>query len=81
VLARARWGRGYATEAATAMLRFGFDQLGLHKIMATCDPDNTTSARVLTKIGMRIDGYLYQHVLVRRRWRDRLVLAATSPLR
>jgi ribosomal-protein-alanine N-acetyltransferase len=65
VLVRARWGQGYATEAAMANLRFGFDELGLHKIMATCDTENIASARVLGKIGMRVEDNLYQHVLIR----------------
>jgi len=76
VLARAAWGHGYASEAAAAMLRFGFGELGLHKISATCDPDNRGSARVLEKIGMRREGLLKEHFLVRGQWRDRLLWAA-----
>jgi ribosomal-protein-alanine N-acetyltransferase len=76
VLARSAWGRGYASEAAAAMLRFGFGELGLHKISATCDPDNRGSARVLEKIGMRQEGVLRDHFLIRGQWRDRLLWAA-----
>lgn len=79
VLARAAWGHGYASEAAAAMLRFGFDELDLHKISATCDPDNRGSARVLEKIGMRREGVLRDHFLVRGQWRDRLLWAAIQP--
>ncbi|MEV0717319.1 GNAT family N-acetyltransferase [Asanoa sp. NPDC050611] len=75
-LARPRWGEGLATEAAAAMLRLGFDQLGLHKIIATCDPDNAGSARVLTKIGMRQEGHLRDHVLIHGHWHDRLLFSA-----
>jgi RimJ/RimL family protein N-acetyltransferase len=39
-------GRGFATEAAIALMRFGFDGLGMHKISATCDPANVASAGV-----------------------------------
>ena len=46
------WGKGYATEAATAMLRFGFEQTNLDKIAAGTHPDNFVSQKVLTKIGM-----------------------------
>ncbi|MBO0885039.1 MAG: GNAT family N-acetyltransferase [Mycobacterium sp.] len=81
VLAPLHWGKGYATEAATATLRFGFRQVGLHKITATCDPDNITYARFLSKIGMLYQDYVREHVLVRGRWRDRLLFAAISPLR
>jgi ribosomal-protein-alanine N-acetyltransferase len=73
VLRRPSWGQGYATEAGLAMLRFGFDNLGLHKIAATCDPENHASARVLTKLGMRREGYLAEHVYIRGEWRDRLL--------
>jgi ribosomal-protein-alanine N-acetyltransferase len=44
VLNRNFWGQGYATEAAQALLEFGFNQLKLHRIFATCDPENIASA-------------------------------------
>jgi [ribosomal protein S5]-alanine N-acetyltransferase len=75
-IARSRWGKAYATEAAAAMLDFGFTMVHLHKITATCDPENVASARVLTKIGMSREGYLRQHLLIRGQWRDRLLFAA-----
>jgi [ribosomal protein S5]-alanine N-acetyltransferase len=78
VLAQAHWGRGYATEAATVVLRFGFTTLNFHKIIATCDPDNVASARVLEKIGMHREGHLRRHVLIRGEWRDRLLFAALA---
>ncbi|NDU73826.1 GNAT family N-acetyltransferase [Actinomadura sp. DSM 109109] len=78
VLDRHSWGKGYASEAAITLLHFGFDELGLHKISATCDPDNAASTRVLTKIGMRLEGHLREHLHLRGRRRDRLVYAALS---
>ena len=48
---RDRWGRGYATEAARACVRHGFDELGLEKIVADVDPANVASMRVLEKCG------------------------------
>ncbi|GAB1641189.1 GNAT family N-acetyltransferase [Krasilnikovia sp. MM14-A1259] len=80
VLTRSRWGQGYATEAAAALLRFGFHELGLHKISATCDPDNVGSAHVLTRIGMQREGHLREHLYIRGQWRDRLLFAAVEPL-
>lgn len=79
VLAQAHWRKGYATEAAAAMRRFGFDEIGLHRIIATCDPDNVASVHVLRKIGMQYEGCLRQHLLIRGQWRDRLAFAALSP--
>jgi RimJ/RimL family protein N-acetyltransferase len=76
VLARDAWGRGYATEAAGALLAYAFDKLGLHRVAATCDPDNAGSARVLRKIGMVPEGRLHAYLLIRGEWRDRLMFAA-----
>lgn len=45
------WGMGYATEAARAMVRAGFEQLQLKRIVSTCDVANAASARVLEKAG------------------------------
>lgn len=67
------WGRGYATEVAQRLLDFGFTTLGLHRITATCDPRNTSSLRVLEKIGMRYEGTLREAVLIRDGWRDSLL--------
>jgi [ribosomal protein S5]-alanine N-acetyltransferase len=47
------WGRGLATEAARAMVAFGFADLGLQRISAECLVDNTASARVLERLGLR----------------------------
>jgi ribosomal-protein-alanine N-acetyltransferase len=45
-------GQGYATESATALFAFGFETLGLHRIIATCQPENVASWRVMEKLGM-----------------------------
>ena len=50
-LARTHWGRGYATEAAAACLRYAFEQLRLSKLSASVDSRNIASQRVLKKIG------------------------------
>jgi ribosomal-protein-alanine N-acetyltransferase len=49
---RAHWGKGYATEVATAVLRYGASVHGLTRIIATAAPENLASHRVLTKAGM-----------------------------
>ncbi len=66
------WGRGLGTEAAGALLRFGFGELGLHRVVATCDPRNVASIRVLEKIGMQQEGHFREHKLVRGEWCDSL---------
>jgi [ribosomal protein S5]-alanine N-acetyltransferase len=50
------WGRGYATEAGRAVVRFGFDILKLHRIQARHLTRNPASGRVLQKLGMRVEG-------------------------
>lgn len=50
---RSYWGQGYMTEAARAVLAYGFGELDLRRIEAGCHPDNLASLRVLHKIGMR----------------------------
>lgn len=54
--AKAHWGRGYASEAAAASVRYGFQELQLPRIVAVVDPLNTASCRVIEKIGLK-----YQH--------------------
>ena len=46
------WGRGLATEAAIASVRFGFEKLGLKQIIGLVMPDNVASIRVLEKAGL-----------------------------
>jgi RimJ/RimL family protein N-acetyltransferase len=50
-------GNGYATEAARALLRYGFETLKVHRMIATCQPENVASSRVMEKIGMRREGH------------------------
>ena len=56
------WGRGYATEAARAAIRFGFDELGLNRIWSYHMVRNPALGRVLEKAGMKREGLLRQHV-------------------
>jgi RimJ/RimL family protein N-acetyltransferase len=56
VLDQPAWGRGYATEMAFAVLRYGFRDLGLARIHAIATLDNHPSHRVLLKIGLKRNG-------------------------
>ena len=56
------WGKGYATEAARALVAFGFDRLDLARIYAQVIAGNDASARVLDKLGMVAEGVKRQHV-------------------
>lgn len=59
------WGQGYATEAAREMLRYGFEDLGLHRIFASHFKHNPASGHILTKLGMRSEGCQREHL---RKW-------------
>ena len=75
------WGRGIASEAARRMVDFGFDELGLTRIFATCNPVNYASARVLQKCGLVLEGCMKNHMLIKGVWRDTLLFATTSATR
>ena len=57
VLARDCQGLGYATEAASALLRYAFGALGCHRVIATCQPENPASWRVAERLHMRREGH------------------------
>jgi ribosomal-protein-alanine N-acetyltransferase len=64
------WGRGYATRIGELLLAEAFEEMGLHRVQATCHPDNLASARVLRKLGMTHEGRLRQNLRLRDGWRD-----------
>lgn len=57
------WGQGYCTEAAIAGIKYGFDDLGLHKVTSRHMADNSVSGRVMQKAGMVQEGVLREEVL------------------
>lgn len=67
------WRRGYATEGAAALVQHGFSEMGLHRISSWCIADNTASARVLEKLGLREEGRLRENEFFKGRWWDTLV--------
>jgi len=52
------WGQGLATEAAKAMLQYGFEVIGLNRIIAVVKPDNIPSQKVIEKMGMKFEKIL-----------------------
>jgi RimJ/RimL family protein N-acetyltransferase len=67
------WGNGYAIEAATAMIGFGFRELGLHRVWSWCYADNERSATVLRRLGMTLEGRRRETQFFKGRWHDELV--------
>jgi len=72
-LALEHWGKGYATEAAQAIVKFGFEGLRLHRISSWCIADNIASARVLEKVGLRQEGRFRENEYFKGRWWDTLL--------
>ena len=64
------WGQGFATEGATELVRYGFDDLGLERIIGITHPDNAASQRVLQKAGLKDAGWGHYYG-----WRVRLFAA------
>lgn len=59
------WGQGYAAEAGRELLRYGFEDLGLHRVFASHFKQNPSSGRILVKLGMRHEGCQREHL---RKW-------------
>lgn len=64
VLLPSAWGKGYASEAMTALLDWGVDALDLHRVEADIDPRNVASARVLERLGFVHEGHLRERWIV-----------------
>ena len=72
-------GRGYATEALRAVLRFGFGELRLHRIWAMADTENEGSWNVLERAGLQREALMLDDVQVRGSWRDSYLYAVLAP--
>jgi len=67
------WGNGYCTEAARALVEYGFNKYGLHKIFAEHLKRNPASGKVMQKLGMKKEGLLKEHVIKWNKYEDVLV--------
>jgi RimJ/RimL family protein N-acetyltransferase len=68
-------GHGYATEVATALLRLGFEEIGMHRICGRCDGRNEASAKVMARAGMRREAHLRENEFVKGEWQDEVIYA------
>jgi ribosomal-protein-alanine N-acetyltransferase len=68
-IARTYWGNGYGTEAARAVVKFGFEVMQLNRIHAAHFSNNPASGRIMQKIGMKHEGCRRRHV---RKWGELL---------
>ncbi|MFP3420669.1 GNAT family protein [Bacillus sp. SIMBA_154] len=67
--------KGYASEAAYSVLNHGFKIMNLHRIIATCQPENIPSWRVMEKLGMRREGYFKKCIPQGNEWWDEFYYA------
>jgi len=72
------WGKGIATEVAKVVIEFGFSELNLHRIYATCAPKNVGSQKVLEKSGMSFEGRMRETLLLKEGWRDSLLYSVLA---
>nr|WP_086662880.1 GNAT family N-acetyltransferase [Lentzea kentuckyensis] len=68
-------GKGYAREAAEAMLRIGFEEMKLHRIAAVCDPRNEPSWRLMERLGMRREAHFRESEMFKGEWGDCFIYA------
>lgn len=71
-------GRGYATEAARALMRVAFTELEAHRVWAQLDGQNTASARLCERIGMRREAYFRKGSWFKEQWTDLAIYAVLA---
>ena len=75
VLHPAYQGKGYAREASQAMLRLGFEGLGLHRVIGACDTRNVPSWQLLSRLGMRREAHFVEDELFKGEFGDQYIYA------
>jgi ribosomal-protein-alanine N-acetyltransferase len=73
IVAREQRGKGVVSEALGAMLDYGFDRMNLHSVEAGVTPGNDASARMLQRLGFRLEGHLRENFLTDRGFVDSLI--------
>jgi RimJ/RimL family protein N-acetyltransferase len=68
-------GKGFAGEAAEVMLRLGFEEFDLHRVIGRCDARNAGSARLMERLGMRREAHLVENEFIKGEWTDELLFA------
>lgn len=72
-------GHGYMTEAARAVIDYGFASLNLHRIETSYHPTNDRSGRVLRRLGFVVEGYARDYLRINGAWRDAILVSLTNP--
>lgn len=71
--------RGYITQAVEILTRFGFDQIGLHRIEINIRPENAPSCKVAEKAGYQFEGSRARYLHIDGQWRDHITYVKENP--
>ena len=71
-------GHGLMREALGAAIKYAFESLRLHRIMANYIPTNERSGRLLQRLGFVVEGYAHDYLLIDHRWQDHIMTALTN---
>lgn len=74
-MGRESQGKGLAFEAATSVLHYAFDSLGLHRVIAIADCENTRSLALLNRLRMRREGHFVENIWFKGKWGDEYLYA------
>ncbi len=79
-LDRDHWRRGLMREALERLIRYSFDDLKLHRIMANYMPRNERSGRLLKALGFSVEGYARNYLQIAGVWEDHILTSVTNPI-
>ena len=75
----AQQGRGLMFEVLQEVIRYAFDEMALHRLMANYVPQNQRSAKLLGRLGFTQEGYAKDYLKIAGRWQDHVLTALTNP--
>lgn len=76
---REKQGQGFMKEGITAAIKYVFEEMNLHRIMANYMPTNERSGKLLKSLGFTIEGYARDYLLVNGIWQDHIMTSLTNP--
>jgi len=77
-LAQAKQGQGFMDEALRHSIKYSFEVLNLHRVMANYMPHNVRSGRVLKKLGFVAEGFARDYLFINGRWEDHVLTSLTN---
>lgn len=78
-LSARKQGQGYMTEAGARLITYAFEELNLHRIMASYLPHNQRSANVLKRLGFEIEGTAREYLFINGKWQDHVMTSLVNP--